>query len=694
MLTCFMLITFSSINYIAHAQDLTCGTDYAVKKSLSENPHLIEQVEELDRFTSNFDFESYSERDNVKIIPVVVHIIHNYGPENISKAQVLDAIRIMNEDFKLQNQDQTLVIPEFQDRIANCNIEFRLARRDPQGNCTEGITRTASPRTFSADDNVKGLVSWNTSLYMNIWVVESISFNAGGYAYLPGTAPNAAFDGIVVINRQFGSIGTSNGGNFSARTMTHEVGHYLNLDHPWGGTNEPGFAFNCNLDDDVDDTPNTVGVTGISCNLGQVSCGSLDNVQNYMDYSSCATMFTNGQNQRMQATLASSVASRNNLWSQNNLVFTGTNDGFVNECAPIADFRSSVSFTCTGQTVSFTDLSYNGEISSWQWSFPGGEPSESNLQNPVVLYNSPGTYNATLVVSNSIGSDQRTRQQIVSISPLVGAINAPAFEGFESATFPQNTDNAAENWIFESDGVNPFTRFTGAAFTGAACLRYNVELETGFVSSIISPTYNMTTASGTANVTFRLAYTLRNQDSQDRLVVYASRNCGRTWSPRFSKIGQSLATADGFFSSFIPDNESLWRLETVNLGAFANDESVMLKFEITDGEGNAIYIDNINIANSTLNVDEVLMIREHALIFPNPGDGNEVLSFELFKAGETQIIIWDALGRQVAQKHLGVSMAGSHQVQLSELLPARKSGIYFVQLIHNQSMVTLKWVVN
>jgi PKD repeat protein/predicted Zn-dependent protease len=675
------------------AQNQPCGTDYFVEQSLLNNPALRQQVDELEEFTQSFDYESDPERSNLKIIPVVVHVIHNYGPENISRAQVIDAIRILNEDFKLLNEDQSTVIPEFQDRVANCNIEFRLARKDPQGNCTEGITRTVSPLTFNAGDNVKQLVSWTTSRYLNIWVVESIAIGAGGYAYLPGTAPQASFDGIVVINRQFGSIGQSSSSNFAARTLTHEVGHYLNLRHTWGPTNNPGLSANCNQDDGVADTPNTIGVANQSCNLSTVSCGSLDNVQNFMDYSSCALMFTNGQNTRMQAALNSGAGSRNNLWSASNLTFTGTNNGFVNECAPIADFRPSVSFACVGEPITFNDLSFNAEVNTWEWNFAGGTPSTSTQQNPSVIYNEPGSYTVSLTASNNAGSNQRVRQQIVTISPTVGAVPAPAFEGFESASFPAISANLGENWVYESTGNNPFSRVTNTAFTGQASLRYNDALPTGSVSSLISPTFNMTTATGTINATFRVAYARRNADSEDRLMVYASRNCGRTWSPRYSKIGEVLATVNGNVTGFTPTNESQWRLETVNLTAFANDESVMLKFEITDGGGNAVFIDDINIANSTLSIDEIQLMRNNAIIFPNPGSGNEQVNFELYSFGETSLHIYDAVGKALAYKSLGKLMPGSYQLQLNDLISNPSQGIYFVQLIHNKQAVTLKWIV-
>jgi hypothetical protein len=190
-----------------------------VRKSLSQHPELQIQRDELEAFTQQFT--SSSDRA-IKVVPIVFHVIHNYGSENIAKSQIEDAVRIINEDYQLLNPDQDDVIAAFSSIVANVEFEFRLAQLDPNGNCTDGITRTASTLTFNADDNVKELVVWPRNKYLNVWVVDNISFGAGGYAYLPGSA-QAAVDGIVVLHTQLGSIGTSGGSNFSARTLTHEI---------------------------------------------------------------------------------------------------------------------------------------------------------------------------------------------------------------------------------------------------------------------------------------------------------------------------------------------------------------------------------------------------------------------------------------------------------------------------------------
>ena len=117
-----------------------------VHKSLSQHPGLQAQRDELEAFTSQFT--SSNERV-LKVIPIVFHVIHNYGSENIAKSQIEDAVRIINEDYQLLNPDQNDIIPAFSSIVANVGLEFRLAQLDPNGNCTDGITRTVSPLRFS-----------------------------------------------------------------------------------------------------------------------------------------------------------------------------------------------------------------------------------------------------------------------------------------------------------------------------------------------------------------------------------------------------------------------------------------------------------------------------------------------------------------------------------------------------------------
>lgn len=688
--------SLSNIN----AQNNWCHTHEMSEKSLQENPHLRQAVDELEAQSQADQLINSAERAN-RVIPVVVHIIHNYGPENISREQVLDALRILNEDFQLLNTDQSQIVPAFQSIKGNPDIEFRLASKDPNGNCTDGINRIVSELTFNADDNVKMLpgASWPRSRYFNIWVVDKISIGAGGYAYIPGTAPSATVDGVIVVKTQFGSIGESGSSNFAARTLTHEAGHWLNLRHTWGGSNTPGLASNCSTDDGVSDTPNTIGVANQSCNLTQNTCNSLDNVQNYMDYSTCALMFTVGQKNRMNTALNSTAGQRSSLWTAANLAATGTaTPNPVAVCPPRADFKISTQTACAGSSVSFTDLSFNAPLDAswnWLWTFNGGNPSTSNLQNPSTVYDAPGTYNVTLTVSNSAGSDSKTITSAITILPSTGAYFSPFFESFENANFPQSSEPNG-NWTPQVVSGANFTRTTTAAYTGSSSLRYQSNGGGGSISSIITPSFNMTELASDYNMKFKLAYRPSNNNgSRDQLRIYSSQNCGQTWSPRYSKSGNSLNTVGGGTGgSFVPQSLTDWREETVNLSSFVNATNLILKFEFTDSTGARLFIDDINIGNSPLSNENLSLNNQDWEVFPNPSsDGELFVQFNLLRNSAISIKMVDLLGRDVYDQKLGQYPSGEHQTALQGINQL-SAGVYLLSLQAGDRQYSRRVIIN
>lgn len=698
LLACLSIALIGSLSNI-NAQNNWCHTHEMSEKSLQENPHLRQAVDELETLSQEEQHNQSGERAN-RIIPVVVHIIHNYGPENISREQVIDAIRILNEDFQLQNSDQSSITSAFQSIKGNPDMEFRLATKDPNGNCTDGINRIVSTLTFDAGDNVKFLpnASWPRSRYFNIWVVDQISIGAGGYAYIPGSAPSPTVDGVIVLKTQFGSIGASGGSNFAARTLTHEAGHWLNLRHTWGGSNTPGLTSNCSSDDGVSDTPNTIGVANQSCNLTQNTCNSLDNVQNYMDYSTCALMFTQGQANRMNTALNSNVGQRSSLWTASNLAFTGTATlNPVAVCAPRADFKSSTQTACAGSNVSFTDLSFNAPLDaswSWQWTFEGGNPSTSNLQNPTTVYDLPGTYNVTLTVSNSAGSDSKTVNSAITILPSAGVYVSPFFESFENASFPQGDVNNG-NWIAQPASGASFTRTTTAAYTGSSSLRYQTNGGGGDLSSIITPSFNMTELTGDYNMKFKLAYRPGNNTSRDQLRIFSSQNCGQTWSPRYSKSGTSLNTVGGATgSSFVPQSLQDWREETVNLSSFANATNLIFRFEFSDSTGARLFIDDINIGNSPLSSESLTMNSQDWNVFPNPSSQGELyVQFNLLRKSNISIKMVDLIGRTVLEQQLGSLTTGEHQSALNGV-DQLSAGTYILNLKAGDINYSKRVVIN
>ena len=240
-------------------------------------------------------------------IPVVVHVVYKRPQENISKSQINSQITALNKDFRAQNPDSSSTPGVWQGLVADAKIEFKLAKKDPEGKATEGVTRTATTRdSFAASGNpVKkrsegGAPGWPSDRYLNLWVCN-LGGGLLGYAQFPG-GPSRT-DGVVILHSAFGTSGTVQAPFDKGRTATHEVGHWLNLRHIWADT------IDCSGSDQVNDTPNAEGPNYGKPSFPHLSCSNGPNgdmFMNYMDYTDDAAMFmfTPGQAMRMNAALA------------------------------------------------------------------------------------------------------------------------------------------------------------------------------------------------------------------------------------------------------------------------------------------------------------------------------------------------------------------------------------------------------
>lgn len=250
--------------------------------------------------------EAYSR--NEIVIPVVFHVVWATEEENLSEQLILSQLQVLNEDFNKNNVDIINVPPAFQKYVGNPGISFCLASRDPDNIPTEGITRTQtafqqigglyefeSGRKLLKHSDLGGISAWDTDRYLNIWI-SSRQDGTLGFSTFPGIQNLPGEDGIEI---SYKAIGVREDGAFSfnlGRTLTHEIGHYLNLDHLWGKT------ISCNNEGDmVDDTPRQ-GEAYFGCPTEpQYSCDSRDMISNFMNFSDdrCLNFFTRGQTTRM-----------------------------------------------------------------------------------------------------------------------------------------------------------------------------------------------------------------------------------------------------------------------------------------------------------------------------------------------------------------------------------------------------------
>lgn len=888
----------------AKAQDgYNCGTDVMMNKLYAEHPEMRQaQIDYDNQITQQVNAKKAMKSpavENVYIIPVVFHVIHTYGSENISDAQINDQVNILNRDYRKLNSDTAGVIPAFQGLIADTKIEFRLAKIDPNGNCTNGIDRIYSHKTNEADDMSK-LNPWPKNKYLNVWVVKTIgSAGVAGYAYYPSATTGwlSPFDGILILHNYIGSIGTASVTN--SRALTHEIGHWLNLSHTWGSTNDPTVA--CG-DDLVNDTPITKGhnnctirtdftcdsqtlsaiynfasvttssgttdpttppdqvntisnvavqfsnfaATGLSSNssttgsfafsnwdtgaangetiyanltgaintgkyyqftvtpvLGQAmtltgitfnvkrdtsgvrtfsvrssadgyaanlsasvtpatsllsvqsgnifyittdttasitsskitlsgaafvntyspitfriygfnaedtagsfeidnvnlagTFGTIENVENYMEYSYCSKMFTIDQKTRMRTALESSVSGRSNLWLNSNLAATGVSPA-GSACAAKPDFyaTSDKRMVCLGSTVTFAKNIMSGTPTSLLWRFPGSTTptSTSTATTVTVTYNQVGVWPVTLVATNAAGVDSVVKTDYITVSNNWGDIMGNGYT--------ENFENEGSFWywwkINNMDGnENTWTHVSYTGYNSSRSLLMNAfQNYPNDVDEIYSPSFNMAYLTP-ATLSFKYAGSSHGTvaaDIQDALKVYYSTSCGATWTilPGGTISNATLANNGYSAGFFTPTSASQWTTKTITLPGAANNQNVRFKFVFEAGpEPNNVYIDDINI-NGTVGIAENTNAFD-LMIFPNPANQSATISYHLTNKSDVKLEVVDVLGKVVSVPVNTSQSEGDYKVTLSRYDNRLTNGVYFIKLTVDNTTVTRKLII-
>ncbi len=310
---------------------------------------------QIKNITSENQGYRFDENDTI-IIPVVFHIVYNNPEENIPDSVLINQIELLNKSFRRKNADTINMRSVFNNIVGDGKIEFRLAEFTPEGNPTNGITRTStSVENFGGilpygpgqnqqitnwvndslftnyyrltRDDAGGKNAWDINRYLNIWVgdlriKEPLFNNFEEIVYFALATPPfenlinwpesiieslLPFEQGVLIH--YVTIGPNNPAHFSSpynvyngitttgKMLVHEIGHYLGLRHIWGDGD-------CTVDDFIDDTPNCNAHSNWGCDQFKNSC--IDNIngvdlpdmiENYMDYSSgsCQNSFTKEQ---------------------------------------------------------------------------------------------------------------------------------------------------------------------------------------------------------------------------------------------------------------------------------------------------------------------------------------------------------------------------------------------------------------
>ena len=315
---CLFLYAFS----ITQAQQNEhCGTDRVLRNYLQNNPAAQQRFQQALQQVDDYRFSTKADgsRSVIITIPVVFHVIHSGQAVgvglNISDAQIQSQIDVLNECYRKRNADTALVPNWFKDRIADIEVEFCLARRDPSGNPTTGITRHNIPNaSTNFDQNVKPSTQWNPLNYLNVWTTV-LNGQILGYATFPNSGPLNE-DGVVIDYRYLGKAPANPfpSSYTLGKTCVHEVGHWLGLFHTFQDSCSGTDPLTCGLfGDRVCDTPPTKEANYGSPSLNQNTCtetpvDELDMWMDYMDYTNDENlqMFTTGQKDVMRAVLNTS----------------------------------------------------------------------------------------------------------------------------------------------------------------------------------------------------------------------------------------------------------------------------------------------------------------------------------------------------------------------------------------------------
>lgn len=507
LLVLFHLLIISGYNYSQILSIPTpnlnkCGTDEIHRQLLQTDAGYAQRMQAFETMVQSIQPSLNKTTGVVYKIPVVVHVMHKGEAVgtgvNVSDEAIRNAIKDLNEMYR-----KVPGSPGDGNGV-DVEIEYSLAVRDPNGNCTNGINRvnmTGNAAYMSnginrqatggiSDAALKSIIVWNQTQYYNIWLVSEIDNNEGGsgiqgYAYF-ASSHGTSLDGAVILSSNFTS-GTST-------TAAHEIGHSLNLYHTFEGdgtgTTCPTNSNGCGsgVGDCCGDIP-AHKRSSSDCVTGTNTCDGTTSrdlfIHNYMDYSSdaCQNMLTANQKTRMQAALTGVRAS----------FLSPENGGTCMSLVPVTtagvNFTASSSILCgTGQSVTFTDLStcipnsyiglssYSGITHSWTIT-NGTNTYTSSLQNPTITFTNTGTFNVTLSITNAFGTTTLTKPGMILVT------SGPPV----SACTPNST-NVGNYWqtIYNTtfNNINSSTsKYTNAAYTNLAC-SYNTTVTSGSTYSM------------------------------------------------------------------------------------------------------------------------------------------------------------------------------------------------------------------
>ena len=620
-------------------------------------------------------------------IPVVFHVLHKGEPlgsgYNVSNERIQEQIDILNEDFRKSNPRSSSVPTMFKSVEADIEIEFVLARQDPDGLPTNGIVRKNVGRSYTYPSNIlKAESYWPSEDYFNIWVAD---INVLGWATYPEgsglsditnpeTIPER--DGVVIDGMYIGT-NLNTGGLFESygQTVTHEIGHFLGLYHIWGGSG-------CIADDYCNDTPLASGDnSGIKspCTFpGPDSCTDdafPDMFMNFMDYSddACMSMFTEDQKTRMRIVLENSPRRLSLLTSPGleyplgvlnlDMAVHAIDDLPIVSCtetlAPSVVFSNYGSDNVTSFSVDYT---INGNSSSLNFTGLNLVTGEQYVINPTLLGVTTG--------------EQLASWQITSVNSLVDENDLNDFKEIKFSVLtdelptPFKESFTASNWYPTSpNGISEWQKFTIIENEMYVVSAYNNASPTE--SWLVSPYFTLTNYSS-AGLFFKLSY--GQSLFSDGLEVKVSTGCTNTFETIWSSDLDALDFAESA-GAWIPENDGDWKEFFIDLSPYKNLPEVRLAFVFKNNGGNNLYLDDVELTNNGNPVQPRLK-EGRFIAYPNPAQDQFSITLNLPETQNVRVQLVSITGAIVLDMKFEQLLNETIQMDTGQLY-----GTYFIRVI-------------
>ncbi|WP_425391875.1 T9SS type A sorting domain-containing protein [Ekhidna sp.] len=598
------LVLSLAVCFTIKAQQLSCGTPEPTAEQL-------ERFKDLGK-NGQFSFDA-GRISSTTSLAIAAHVIRkDDGTGGLTETELNDAIDNLNTFY------------------SNAGLSFFILTINYIDNTKYFDFVQADQGEMTAANNFENTI--------NIYFANSVSDGDGayfcGYAYFPG-GPD-----VILMD---------NGCSVNGSTLPHEVGHFFALYHTHGTSNSTltdelvtrGTGANCDTaGDQLCDTaadPKLTGNVNSSCQYTGTETDANGDAftpdpANIMSYSlkQCRDVFTDGQYSRM------------------NEAYTN-NRNYLRQSNYVADFNYDLSAVCSGDEVSFTNKSINAD--AYAWVFEGGDPATSTEENPVVVYNSSGTFSVELTITSGGETETKSISNAIQVDEELSSTVTEATGSFEESEIQEKIVNA-DNGITWQQSTNVSSEGSKSMFIDF--FNYQDQSQEDY---LVFATLN-TSSEKSFELMFDYAYSPYSNTYYDGLAIVYKGSCESTWNSVYYKEGTDLQTTPDFTTSqFVPE-ASDWKQEIVSFDIPEGFDVVEVAFKGVNGWGNALYVDNYSVtAASAISVSSLEVQNTSC---PDASDGSIVITasgngpFEYSMDGNAYSEINEFENLEVGQYEIGI----------------------------------------